>query len=98
MFRPHYRRTNSKSLSHNHRNRKHLDRKREIRSVGKSRSPHNRNRRPETGTAVEDAGEAAVVEAGAVVELKQVGLPDTLKPILLQSKISPEQLLHQQRE
>jgi hypothetical protein len=83
MFRRHCHRAKSRNLSHSHRNREQLNRKRKIGSVGKSRSLHNRNRQPGTQTAAGDAGEAAVVEAGAVVEPNQAGLPDKHKPVLL---------------
>ena len=90
-------RAKRKSPNRRRQNRNRLNHKWTSGKVGDNYSPLNRSLR-RMRTVVEDAGEAAVVEAGAVVELKQVGLPDTLKPILLQSKISPEQLLHQQRE
>ena len=56
-----------------------LNRDRKTRRNGNSHSPLHRKRQQGVQTLVEDAGEAEAVEAGEVVELNQLGLPDKRK-------------------
>ena len=83
MFRRLHRRARCKNpnLSHLSRNRRHCNQK--SGREGKSRRPLNRNLLQGMRIVVGDAGEAAVVEAGAVGELSQVGLPGKPKQGLL---------------
>ena len=88
MFQRLPRRAKCKSLNHNHLNRnrlnwKRLDRDRKSDRGGKSRRRLKRNLLQGMRIVVEDAGEAVVVGAGAVVELSQVGLLDKHKRGLL---------------
>ena len=83
MFRRLHRRARCKNPNRNHlsRNRRHCNQK--SGREGKSRRPLNRNLRQGMRIVVGDAGEAAVVEAGAVGEPSQVGLPGKPKQGLL---------------
>jgi hypothetical protein len=88
MFQRPPRRAKCKNLNRNHLNRnrvnwKRLNRDRKSGRGGKSRRPLNRNLLQGMRTAVEDAGEAEVVAAEAVVARRQVFLPDKLKQPLL---------------
>ena len=72
-----------KSLNRHRANRLCRNRKWKGCEAGENHSPLNRSCLQRTRTVVEDAGEAAVVEAGAVGELSQVGLPGKPKQGLL---------------
>jgi hypothetical protein len=82
MFRRLHRRARCKNPNRNHLSRNRRNCNQQSDREGKSRSPLNRNLPPGTRTAVGGAGAAVVVEAGAVAELNQSGLPDKRKQAL----------------